>query len=209
MAQGSLAVLYPDSRWWGYRPAYGARQHPVMCVAYPDGPKGFRQARRGDRTSRPAVARVACRRGARAWRHVPPEGGPVTRWSSPSDKGSPFFFLRFPLGFEQELPRRQTRSSRGPFGPGPTSTAERIAKAVPNLGWPCPRAFGSPTSTMNAAIAGQHPTGRQRVKFCKQASAVAEGTRFMQILALVRNFLPLHDWVTKADGTSPTAWSGV
>ena len=78
-----------------------------------------------------------------------------------------------------------------PFWPA-YLTAERIAKA-PNLKLAITAGIGSDHVDLNAAIARGITVAE--VTYCNSISVAEHAV--MQILALVRNFLPSHDWVAK------------
>jgi formate dehydrogenase len=92
--------------------------------------------------------------------------------------------------FEKELPDAEIVISQ-PFWPA-YLTADRIAKA-PDLKLAITAGIGSDHVDLNAAIA-QGITVAE-VTFCNSISVAEHAV--MQILALVRNFLPSHDWITQ------------
>ncbi|MFZ0666556.1 MAG: NAD-dependent formate dehydrogenase [Acidimicrobiales bacterium] len=91
--------------------------------------------------------------------------------------------------FEKELQDADVVISQ-PFWPA-YLTAERIAKA-PNLKLAITAGIGSDHVDLNAAIARGITVAE--VTFCNSISVAEHAV--MQILALVRNFLPSHDWIT-------------
>jgi formate dehydrogenase len=91
--------------------------------------------------------------------------------------------------FERELPDADIVISQ-PFWPA-YLTAERIAKA-PNLKLALTAGIGSDHVDLNAAIARRITVAE--VTFCNSISVAEHAV--MQILALVRNFLPSHEWIT-------------
>ena len=100
--------------------------------------------------------------------------------------------------FDRELVDADVVISQ-PFWPA-YLTAERIAKA-PKLKLAITAGIGSDHVDLTDAIARGITVAE--VTFCNSIS-VAEHV-VMMILSLVRNYLPSHDWVRRAGGTSPTA----
>ena len=91
--------------------------------------------------------------------------------------------------FERELPDADVVISQ-PFWPA-YLTAERIAKA-PNLKLALTAGIGSDHVDLDAAIARGITVAE--VTFCNSISVAEHAV--MQILALVRNFVPSHQWAT-------------
>ena len=91
--------------------------------------------------------------------------------------------------FERELPDADVVISQ-PFWPA-YLTAERIAKAK-NLKLALTAGIGSDHVDLDAAIARGLTVAE--VTFCNSISVAEHAV--MQILALVRNFVPSHQWVT-------------
>src|ERR1700722_6649664 len=92
--------------------------------------------------------------------------------------------------FERELPDADIVISQ-PFWPA-YLTEERIAKA-PNLKLAITAGIGSDHVDLNAAIARNITVAE--VTWCNSISVSEHAV--MQILALVRNFIPSHEWATK------------
>src|SRR5580698_1753941 len=92
--------------------------------------------------------------------------------------------------FERELSDADIVISQ-PFWPA-YLTSERIAKA-PNLKLAVTAGIGSDHVDLNAAIA--HNITVAEVTWCNSISVAEHAV--MQILALVRNFVPSHRWVTE------------
>src|ERR1700678_463918 len=92
--------------------------------------------------------------------------------------------------FERELADADVVISQ-PFWPA-YLTAERIAKAK-NLKLALTAGIGSDHVDLDAAIARGITVAE--VTFCNSISVAEHAV--MQILALVRNFLPSHEWITK------------
>src|ERR1700735_4852188 len=90
--------------------------------------------------------------------------------------------------FDKELPDADVVISQ-PFWPA-YLTAERIAQA-PNLKLAITAGIGSDHVDLNAAIARGITVAE--VTFCNSISVAEHAV--MQILALVRNFVPSHQWV--------------
>ena len=81
-------------------------------------------------------------------------------------------------------------------------TAERIAKA-PKLKLVVTAGIGSDHTDLQAAM--NRGITVAEVTYCNSIS-VSEHV-VMMILSLVRNYIPSHEWVSRAAGTSPTASS--
>jgi formate dehydrogenase len=92
--------------------------------------------------------------------------------------------------FDKELPDADVVISQ-PFWPA-YLTAERIAEAT-NLKLAITAGIGSDHVDLNAAMARGITVAE--VTFCNSISVAEHAV--MQILALVRNFLPSHDWITR------------
>ena len=170
-----LCVLYPDPVG-GYPPAYARDSIPVLR-AYPDG-QTLPTPEAIDFTPGELLGCVSGELGLRPFLEAAGHTLVVT-----SDKEGPDSV------FEQELPDADIVISQ-PFWPA-YLTAERIAKA-PNLRLAITAGIGSDHVDLNAAIAGNITVAE--VTFCNSISVAEHAV--MQILALVRNFLPSHDWVT-------------
>ena len=100
--------------------------------------------------------------------------------------------------FERELPDADVVISQ-PFWPA-YLTAERIAKA-PNLKLALTAGIGSDHVDLDAAIARGITVAE--VTFCNSISVAEHAV--MQILTLVRNFVPSHNGRPTEAGISPTA----
>ena len=96
---------------------------------------------------------------------------------------------------ERELPEAEVVISQ-PFWPA-YLTAERIAKA-PKLRLAITAGIGSDHVDLNAAITRAVTVAE--VTWCNSISVAEHAV--MQILALVRNFVPSHEWVTTKSGQS-------
>ncbi len=168
-----VIVLYPDPVS-GYPPVY-ARDSIPSVAGYPDGqivpsPSAL--------DFKPGEL-VGCVSGALGLRNFLEEGG--HHLTVTSDKEGP------ESEFERALPDAEIVISQ-PFWPA-YLTAERIAKA-PNLKLAVTAGIGSDHVDIDAAIA--HDITVAEVTFSNSIS-VAEHT-VMQILALVRNFVPSHQY---------------
>jgi formate dehydrogenase len=169
-----LCVLYPDPVG-GYPPKYARDDIPVLS-SYPDGqtlptPSAI-DFKPGD-----LLGCVSGQLGLKRFLEAAGHELVVT-----SDKDGP------DSEFERQLPGADIVISQ-PFWPG-YLTAERIAKA-PNLKLAITAGIGSDHVDLNAAIA--HGITVAEVTWCNSISVAEHAV--MQILALVRNFLPSHDWV--------------
>ena len=182
-----LCVLYPDPVG-GYPPTYARDDIPVLR-GYPDG-QTLPTPRRS--TSRRANCSDASRASWGLRRFLEAAGHTLV---VTSDKDGPDSI------FDKELPDADVVISQ-PFWPA-YLTAERIAEAT-NLKLAITAGIGSDHVDLNAAI--DRDITVAEVTFCNSISVAEHAV--MQILALVRNFLPSHDWITEGGGTSPTAWSG-
>jgi formate dehydrogenase len=171
-----LCVLYPDPVE-GYPPTY-ARDTIPLLGGYPDGqtlptPKAI------DFTPGQLLGCVSGELGLRPFL----EGAGHTLVVT-SDKEGPDSI------FDKELPDADVVISQ-PFWPA-YLTPERIAEAT-NLKLAITAGIGSDHVDLNAAIARSITVAE--VTFCNSISVAEHAV--MQILALVRNFLPSHDWITK------------
>ena len=172
-----LLVLYPDPVT-GYPPVY-ARDSIPSISGYPDGqtvpsPSAI-DFTPGDL--------VGCVSGALGLRKFLEDGG--HQLVVTSDKDGP------DSEFERELPDADVVISQ-PFWPA-YLTAERIGKAK-KLKLALTAGIGSDHVDLDAAIARGITVAE--VTFCNSISVAEHAV--MQILALVRNFVPSHQWA--ADG---------
>jgi formate dehydrogenase len=174
-----LCVLYPDPVT-GYPPKYARDSIPALD-GYPDGqtlptPSGI------DFTPGELLGCVSGELGLRRFLEDAGHTLVVT-----SDKDAPGSV------FERELPDADVVISQ-PFWPA-YLTADRIARA-PKLKLAITAGIGSDHVDLDAAIkAGITVT---EVTYCNSISVSEHAV--MQILALVRSFLPAHDWVTAQRG---------
>src|SRR5580692_6255897 len=174
-----VMVLYPDPLT-GYPPKYARDSVPVIN-SYPDG------------SSLPTPSKIdftpgemlGCVSGALGLRKFFEEGG--NELVVTSDKDGP------DSEFERELPDADIVISQ-PFWPA-YLTAERIAKA-PNLKLAVTAGIGSDHVDLDAAIKAGITVAE--VTYCNSISVSEHAV--MQVLALVRNFVPSHDWVTAKRG---------
>src|SRR6202161_1069205 len=171
-----LLVLYPDPGT-GYPPVYARDSIPVLH-GYPGG-QSLATPSAIDFTPRPLLGCVSGELGLRKFL----EGG-GHQLVVTSDKDGP------DSEFERELPDADVVISQ-PFWPA-YLTAERIAKA-PKLKLAITAGIGSDHVDLNAAIARGVTVAE--VTFCNSISVSEHAV--MQILALVRNFLPSHGWITR------------
>jgi formate dehydrogenase len=171
-----LCVLYPDPVN-GYPPAYARDDIPVLR-GYPDG-QTLPTPSAIDFTPGELLGCVSGELGLRRFLEAAGHTLVVT-----SDKEGP------DSEFERELPDADVVISQ-PFWPA-YLTAERIAKA-PNLKLAITAGIGSDHVDLNAAIAREMTVAE--VTFCNSISVAEHAV--MQILALVRDFLPSHEWITK------------
>lgn len=169
-----LCVLYPDPVG-GYPPKYARDDIPVLR-GYPGG-QTLPTPEAIDFTPGQLLGCVSGELGLRPFLEAAGHTLVVT-----SDKEGP------DSTFEKELPDADIVISQ-PFWPA-YLTAERIAKA-PNLKLAITAGIGSDHVDLNAAIES-HLTVAE-VTFCNSISVAEHAV--MQILALVRDFLPSHDWV--------------
>ncbi len=170
-----VCVLYPDPVG-GYPPVYARDSIPVLH-GYPDGqmlptPESI------DFTPGELLGSVSGELGLRKFLEAAGHAFVVT-----SDKDGPDSV------FEKELADADVVISQ-PFWPA-YLTAERIANA-PNLTLAVTAGIGSDHVDLNAAIARGITVAE--VTFCNSISVAEHAV--MQILALVRNFLPSHGWIT-------------
>lgn len=172
-----LLVLYPDPVD-GYPPAY-ARDGIPAIHGYPDG-QTLPNPSAIDFTPGELLG---CVSGALGLRDFLSAGG--HQLVVTSDKEGP------DSEFERELPDADVVISQ-PFWPG-YLTAERIAKAT-NLKLALTAGIGSDHVDLDAAIARGITVAE--VTFCNSISVAEHAV--MQILTLVRNFVPSHQWT--ADG---------
>ena len=169
-------VLYPDPVT-GYPPAYARDSIPVLH-GYPGG-QTFRAPSAIDFTPGELLGCVSGELGLRKFL----EGG-GHQLVVTSDKEGP------DSEFERELPDADVVISQ-PFWPA-YLTAERIAKAK-NLKLALTAGIGSDHVDLDAAIARGITVAE--VTFCNSISVAEHAV--MQILALVRNFVPSHQWVDR------------
>ncbi len=173
-SQKILCVLYPDPVG-GYPPKYARDGIPALSQ-YPDGqslptPKGL------GFTPGDLVGSVSGGLGLREFLE-----GQGHRFVVTSDKDGPDSV------FEKELPNADIVISQ-PFWPG-YLTAERIAKA-PKLKMAITAGIGSDHVDLQAAI--ENNITVCEVTFSNSISVVEHA--IMQILALVRDFVPQYKWV--------------
>jgi formate dehydrogenase len=170
-----LLVLYPDPVA-GYPPAY-ARDSIPSISGYPDG-QTVPSPSAIDFTPGELVGCVSGALGLRKYLEDAGHQLVVT-----SDKDGP------DSEFERELPDADVVISQ-PFWPA-YLTAERIAKAK-KLKLALTAGIGSDHVDLDAAIARGITVAE--VTFCNSISVAEHAV--MQILALVRNFVPSHQWAT-------------
>ena len=175
-SQKILCVLYPDPVG-GYPPKYARDGIPVLSQ-YPDGqslptPKGL------GFTPGELVGSVSGGLGLREYLE-----GQGHKFVVTSDKDGPDSV------FEKELPDADIVISQ-PFWPG-YLTAERIAKA-PKLKMAITAGIGSDHVDLQAAI--ENNITVCEVTFSNSISVVEHA--IMQILALVRDFVPQYRWVVE------------
>src|SRR6202453_5196296 len=171
-----LLVLYPDPVT-GYPPVYARDSIPVLH-GYPGG-QTLPTPSAIDFTPGQLLGCVSGELGLRKFLESGGHQLVVT-----SDKEGP------DSEFERELPDADIVISQ-PFWPA-YLTAERIAEAT-NLKLAITAGIGSDHVDLNAAIARGITVAE--VTFCNSLSVAEHAV--MQILALVRNFLPSHEWITK------------
>ena len=170
-----LLVLYPDPVT-GYPPVYARDSIPVLH-GYPGG-QTLPTPSAIDFTPGELLGCVSGELGLRKFLESGGHQLVVT-----SDKEGP------DSEFERELPDADIVISQ-PFWPA-YLTAERIAKAK-NLKLALTAGIGSDHVDLDAAIARGLTVAE--VTFCNSISVAEHAV--MQILALVRNFLPSHKWAT-------------
>ena len=170
-----LLVLYPDPVT-GYPPVYARDSIPVLH-GYPGG-QTLPTPSAIDFTPGQLLGCVSGELGLRKFLESGGHQLVVT-----SDKDGP------DSEFERELPDADVVISQ-PFWPA-YLTAERIAKAK-NLKLALTAGIGSDHVDLDAAIARGITVAE--VTFCNSISVAEHAV--MQILALVRNFVPSHQWVT-------------
>jgi formate dehydrogenase len=170
-----LLVLYPDPVT-GYPPVYARDSIPVLH-GYPGG-QTLPNPSAIDFTPGELLGCVSGELGLRKFLESGGHKLVVT-----SDKEGP------DSEFERELPDADVVISQ-PFWPA-YLTAERIAKAK-NLKLALTAGIGSDHVDLDAAIARGLTVAE--VTFCNSISVAEHAV--MQILALVRNFVPSHKWAT-------------
>src|SRR6202034_1450298 len=171
-----LLVLYPDPVT-GYPPVYARDSIPVLH-GYPDGQT---LPTPGAIDFTPGQL-LGCVSGELGLRRVL-EGGGHTLVVTSDQEGPDSIF-------DKELHDADVVISQ-PFWPAYLTT-ERIAEAT-NLKLAITAGIGSDHVDLNAAI--DRGITVAEVTFCNSISVAEHAV--MQILALVRNFLPSHDWITK------------
>jgi formate dehydrogenase len=170
-----LCVLYPDPVG-GYPPKYARDDIPVLR-GYPDG-QTLPNPEASDFTPGQLLGCVSGELGLRPFLETAGHALVVTSDKEGADSV-----------FERELPDADIVISQ-PFWPA-YLTAERIAKA-PKLKMAITAGIGSDHVDLNAAITRGITVAE--VTFCNSISVAEHAV--MQILALVRDFLPSHDWIT-------------
>jgi formate dehydrogenase len=169
-----LCVLYPDPVT-GYPPAYARESIPTL-TGYPGG-QTLPTPSALDFTPGELVGCVSGELGLRAFLEAAGHTLVVT-----SDKEGPDSV------FDRELPDADVVISQ-PFWPA-YLTAERIARA-PKLKLAITAGIGSDHVDLDAAIKAGLTVAEETYS---NSISVAEHT-VMQILALVRNFVPSHEWI--------------
>ena len=170
-----LLVLYPDPIA-GYPPQYARESIPVLS-GYPDG-QTLPTPSAIDFTPGELVGSVSGELGLRKFLEAAGHELVVT-----SDKEGPDSV------FERELPTADVVISQ-PFWPA-YLTAERIAKAT-KLKLAITAGIGSDHVDLDAASSSGLTVAEETYS---NSISVSEHA-VMQILALVRNYLPSHEWVT-------------
>jgi formate dehydrogenase len=170
-----LCVLYPDPVD-GYPPTYARDDLPVVR-GYPDG-QTLPNPEAIDFTPGQLLGSVSGELGLRPFLEAAGHTLVVTSDKEGADSV-----------FEKELPDADIVISQ-PFWPA-YLTADRIANA-PKLKMAITAGIGSDHVDLNAAIARGITVAE--VTFCNSISVAEHAV--MQILALVRDFLPSHDWIT-------------
>jgi formate dehydrogenase len=168
-----LCVLYPDPVS-GYPPAYARRGLPTLS-GYPDG-QSLPTPEAIDFVPGALLGSVSGELGLRRFL----EAGGHTLVVTSDKEGSN-------SEFDKELPEAEVVISQ-PFWPAYV-TAERIARA-PGLRLAITAGIGSDHVDLSAAMARNITVAE--VTFCNSISVAEHAV--MQILALVRNFLPSHQW---------------
>jgi formate dehydrogenase len=171
-----LCVLYPDPVT-GYPPKYARDSIPTL-TEYPGG-MSLPTPSDIDFTPGELLGSVSGELGLRKF--LESAGHELVVTSDKDGKNSEF---------ERELPTADIVISQ-PFWPAYLS-AERIAKA-PNLKLAITAGIGSDHVDLDAAIARGITVAEETYS---NSISVSEHA-VMQILALVRNYLPAHDWVKK------------
>ncbi|HEY1832010.1 MAG TPA: NAD-dependent formate dehydrogenase [Acidimicrobiales bacterium] len=171
-----LCVLYPDPVG-GYPPEYARDSLPVLR-SYPDG-QTLPTPKEVDFAPGELLGCVSGELGLRSFLEAGGHTLVVT-----SDKEGPDSV------FDQELPDADIVISQ-PFWPA-YLTAERIAQA-PKLKLAITAGIGSDHVDLNAAISRGITVAE--VTFCNSISVAEHAV--MQILLLVRDFLPSHDWIVQ------------
>jgi formate dehydrogenase len=171
-----LCVLYPDPVG-GYPPKYARDDIPTL-THYPDGTT-IPTPSATDFTPGELLGCVSGELGLR--RYLESDGHTLVVTSDKEGEDSEF---------ERELVDADVVISQ-PFWPA-YLTQERIAKAR-NLKMAVTAGIGSDHVDLNAAIARGITVAE--VTWCNSISVSEHAV--MQILALVRNFIPSHEWVTK------------
>jgi formate dehydrogenase len=170
-----VCVLYPDPVS-GFPPRY-ARDHIPVLHGYPDG-QTLPTPDAIDFTPGELLGSVSGELGLR--RFLEAAGHTLVVTSDKDGSNSVF---------ERELADADVVISQ-PFWPA-YLTADRIAQA-PELKLAITAGIGSDHVDLNAAIA--HRITVAEVTYCNSISVAEHAV--MQILALVRNFLPSHEWIT-------------
>jgi formate dehydrogenase len=174
-----VCVLYPDPVT-GYPPAYARDSIPALR-GYPDG-QTLPTPAAIDFTPGELLGCLSGELGLR--RFLEAEGHTLV---VTSDKEGP------DSEFDRELADADVVISQ-PFWPA-YLTADRIAKA-PNLKLAITAGIGSDHVDLDAAIKAGITVAE--VTYCNSISVSEHAV--MQVLALVRNFVPSHDWVTAKRG---------
>jgi formate dehydrogenase len=171
-----LCVLYEDPVT-GYPASYARDEIPVLS-GYPDG-QALPAPARVDFKPGALLGSVSGELGLRAFLERAGHTFVVT-----SDKDGPDSV------FEKELPDADIVISQ-PFWPA-YLTAERLARA-PRLKLAITAGIGSDHVDLQSAI--KRDITVAEVTYCNSISVAEHAV--MQILALVRNYLPSHEWVVK------------
>ena len=171
-----LCVLYPDPVN-GYPTAYARNDLPKLD-RYPDG-QALPTPQRIDFTPGALLGSVSGELGLRKFLE-----GNGHQFVVTSDKDGPG------CAFERELPNAEIVISQ-PFWPA-YLTAERIARA-PKLKLAITAGIGSDHVDLEAA--SKRDITVAEVTFCNSISVAEHAV--MQILALVRNYIPSYQWVVR------------